>query len=251
MEDIVAALPRVLTEIVRIEAAVRTLSADLLQLTGALEDINQGTNARVDVLARLDMTKSNMRSSLVTLKEVANWASLVRDVEAKFADSDLMGVTEGWEGLIRSLSVLKHMPEADERAETIASVRSRLETALRPQLHAALQQQQSSTVSGSSHSSLSNLAGASSSSSARMFPTGTAAQQTPPQASAALLQCFDMYKRLGDTAALKEEYTKARCATLHKLWYAHSRCVRIKAQITDAYNSIGTKGVENMRCVYE
>lgn len=35
MEDVVAALPRVLTEVERIESAVKALSADLAQLTGA------------------------------------------------------------------------------------------------------------------------------------------------------------------------------------------------------------------------
>lgn len=88
----------------------------ILSYTGAMEAIHHGTNARVDVLARLDLTKSNMQSSLHTLKEAANWAALVRDVELKFSDGDLLGVTEGWEGLLRSLAVLRHMPAADDRS---------------------------------------------------------------------------------------------------------------------------------------
>jgi chromosome segregation ATPase len=64
MVDIVSALPRTVTEIDRIEAAVRSLAKDLHQLTGALDAIHHGTNARVDLLARLDLTKSNMQVRL-------------------------------------------------------------------------------------------------------------------------------------------------------------------------------------------
>jgi hypothetical protein len=79
MVDIVSALPRTVTEIDRIEAAVRSLAKDLHQLTGEVDAIHHGTNARVDLLARLDLTKSNMQvfQHCNTFSDFQNWLVLV------------------------------------------------------------------------------------------------------------------------------------------------------------------------------
>jgi hypothetical protein len=130
----------------------------------------------------------------------------VRTAEARFTEGDLVSVTEVWEGLRRSLIVLQNMPEAAEREATLAAVRHKLETALRPKLLTALQQQQqqsnvhyrksSGVIDGSSSSSSSS------------------------SSSVSLQQFIDIYQRLGQLDALKDEYTKAKPAAVHKLWYA-------------------------------
>jgi Golgi complex component 7 (COG7) len=148
------------------------------------------------------------QSSLVTLREAANWESLVRTAEARFTEGDLVSVTEVWEGLRRSLIVLQNMPEAAEREATLAAVRHKLETALRPKLLAALQQQQQSSVH---YRKSSGVIGHSSS-------TGSDGSSTSSNVS--LQQFIDIYQRLGQLDALKDEYTKAKPAAVHKLWYA-------------------------------
>lgn len=189
MSDIVDALPRTMAELERIDRGVRTLHGDLSQLTAALDVIHHGTNARVDLLARLDLTKTNMESSVATLREAANWETLLREVGGRLASGDLTRVAEGLEGLGRSLEVLKGMPEAEQRELAVANVKHQLEEALKPRLHAALQQSAGKSGSAGSHMHL--------------------------------LQYVDIYRRMGQLDALQEEYTKARPSAVHKAWFSH------------------------------
>jgi hypothetical protein len=142
----------------------------------------------------------------------------VRTAEARFAEGDLVSVTEVWEGLRRSLIVLQNMPEAAEREATLAAVRHKLETALRPKLLAALQQQQQQ--SSVHYRKSSSDASASSSS------------------GVSLQQFIDVYQRLGQLDALKEEYTKARPAAVHRLWYAQRLVLQHFIVLTYIINSV-------------
>jgi hypothetical protein len=136
----------------------------------------------------------------------------VRTAEARFTEGDLVSVTEVWEGLRRSLIVLQNMPEAAEREATLAAVRHKLETALRPKLLAALQQQQQQ--SSVHYRKSSGVIGHSSSS------TSSDGSSSTSSSSVSLQQFIDIYQRLGQLDALKDEYTKAKPAAVHKLWYA-------------------------------
>lgn len=61
-----------------------------------LEDIDHGTNAHVETLARLDLVKSNMGNCLHTLTEAASWNALVREANARSVRPIAMLLRRGW-----------------------------------------------------------------------------------------------------------------------------------------------------------
>lgn len=51
-----------------------------------------------------------------------------------FAQDDLKGVAQRLEAMVKSMDVLKDMPEAEDRAATLSELQERLETLLKPKL---------------------------------------------------------------------------------------------------------------------
>lgn len=51
-----------------------------------------------------------------------------------FAQDDLKGVAQRLEAMVKSMDVLKDMPEAEDRAATLRELQERLETLLKPKL---------------------------------------------------------------------------------------------------------------------
>ncbi|CAM9229625.1 unnamed protein product, partial [Phaeothamnion confervicola] len=180
MVEIMAAVPRTMHEVNRIEASVRGLAGSLQLLLEQLEDIDQGTNTHVELLAQLDLVKSNMQDCMATLTEAANWNQLVRDAHGRLAAGDLSGVAERLEALRRSMAVLQNMPEAAGRSATLAQLQDQLEELIKPRLTQALQKE-------------------------RVAP---------------LSEFVEIFGRLGKLEQLQLEYTRARPAAAHRHWFA-------------------------------
>jgi hypothetical protein len=107
---------------------------------------------------------------------------------------------------VQALSTLDHgaralrgLPGREDRDKIIADFRQSIQVLLKPRLLSALQQSQP-------------------------LPPGAAA--TTSTTSAARLgpiqQIASIYKLLGNTQTLEEEYVRARPATIHKLWFSFS-----------------------------
>lgn len=56
------------------------------------------------------------------------------DYGDRFGQDDLKGVAERLEAMVSSMGVLIHMPEAEDRAATLAELQEKLETLLQPKL---------------------------------------------------------------------------------------------------------------------
>ena len=52
----------------------------------------------------------------------------------RFGQDDLKGVAERLEAMVRSMDVLKDMPEAEDRAATLKELQEKLEALLKPKL---------------------------------------------------------------------------------------------------------------------
>mmetsp|Transcript_13548 Transcript_13548/g.17841 ORF Transcript_13548/g.17841 Transcript_13548/m.17841 type:complete len:871 (+) Transcript_13548:77-2689(+) len=190
MIEIMGAVPRSMLELERLENTATSLHAGLDQLK-TMGEIAEGEGTEkpgggtdvVAILGELDRVKRNMEACQATLVEAASWHQLVRQVQAKFASGDLVSMADELEGLQRSMVVLQHLPEAEERANTLVQLQEQLEVLLKPQLLQALQ-----------------------------------GERPPPSVLAPYVQ---MYHKLGRQDALEEEYTKARPAYLHKAWFAY------------------------------
>eukprot|EP00904_Undaria_pinnatifida_P008473 jgi/Undpi1/4756/HiC_scaffold_18.g08109.m1 len=180
MVEIMVSVPRVVTEVERVEASIKTLHAELSNLSGQLEEIDHGANAHVETLARLDLVKTHMGDCLHTLTEAASWNALVREVNARFGQEDLKGVAERLEAMVRSMAVLKDMPEAEDRAATLTGLQERLEDLLQPKLLEVLKKD-------------------------RMGP---------------LAEYALMYRQLGRTDVFRSDYCKTKAAAAHKRWFA-------------------------------
>eukprot|EP00752_Nemacystus_decipiens_P003518 g3245.t2 len=180
MVEIMVSVPRVVTEVERVEAAIKTLNGELINLSDQLEEIDHGANAHVETLARLDLVKTNMGDCLHTLTEAASWNALVREVNASFAQDDLKGVAQRLEAMVKSMDVLKDMPEAEDRATTLRELQKRLETLLKPKLLEVLKAD-------------------------RMGP---------------LVEYAGMYRQLGRTDVFKANYCNTKAAAAHKRWFA-------------------------------
>ncbi|CAM9292102.1 unnamed protein product [Chrysoparadoxa australica] len=209
MVEIMANVPRTVRELDRAERAVQDLGADLVKLTVQLEDVDRGANAHVDLLARLDLTKSNMEQCVVTLREAANWSALVRGVHTCLASGDLRRAAEKLEGMTKSLEVLQGMPEAKSREETLADLQGSFESQVKPQLHTAL-------LSGS---------------------------------AVELRTYVDLYHKLGKDEVLHAEYAKARPAAVHRAWVASEGegAGASAAWVKDWYGAVGDMLSEEKR----
>eukprot|EP00903_Cladosiphon_okamuranus_P014110 g13116.t1 len=190
MVEIMVSVPRVVTEVERVEAAIKTLNGELINLSDQLEEIDHGANSHVETLARLDLVKTNMGDCLHTLTEAASWNALVREVNASFAKDDLKGVAQRLEAMVKSMDVLKDMPEAEDRAATLRELQERLETLLKPKLLEVLKAD-------------------------RMGP---------------LTEYAGMYRQLGRTDVFKADYCTTKAAAAHKRWFASASSSSARAE---------------------
>ena len=182
MAELLAAVPRTLAEVDRIEGAVETLRADLTKLTARLDTLSDSTSQHVHELEELDRVKRNMETCAATLVEAANWSAAVREANSKFAAGALPEAAERLAAMQHSEEVLRSMPESAERRRTLAQLRDQLEVLLKPKLLQALQKER----------------------------------------VASLRQYVDMYRQLDRLDVFQSEYCRARPAQLHRYWFTFS-----------------------------
>ena len=182
MAELLAAVPRTLAEVDRIEGAVETLRADLTKLTARLDTLSDSTSQHVHELEELDRVKRNMETCAATLVEAANWSAAVREANSKFAAGALPEAAERLAAMQHSEEVLRSMPESAERRRTLAQLRDQLEVLLKPKLLQAFQKER----------------------------------------VASLRQYVDMYRQLDRLDVFQSEYCRARPAQLHRYWFTFS-----------------------------
>ena len=144
MVDAVATMPRVLSEVARVEDILKSVDSEMSELAGRLRTFDQRNVHGVLELSRLDTLKSNMERCKGGLEEHARWGQLVREAKAflqgggRLADSADRVAT-----MRRSLIALANMPGHDERRATSVQLSDALLAAVRPR---ALQEMASSTL---------------------------------------------------------------------------------------------------------
>jgi len=133
MVDAVATMPRVLSEVARVEDILRSVDREMSELAGRLRSFDQRNVHGVLELSRLDTLKSNMERCKGGLEEHARWGQLVREANAflqgggRLADSADRVAT-----MRRSLIALANMPGHDERKATCVQLSDALLAAVRP-----------------------------------------------------------------------------------------------------------------------
>lgn len=183
MVEAMSTMPRVLTEVSRIEEILRNVDGEMGNLALQLRTFDQRNVAGVEDLSRLDTLKGNMEKCKATLEEHARWSQLVREAKAflegggRLSDSADRIATMCW-----SLEVLQNMPGHEERRETCDKLSDLLLSALRPRVKRDIQ-----------------------------------------EGSAALHEYLYVYDKLGRRAELEEEYIRGKVeARLGGVWGKYS-----------------------------
>jgi hypothetical protein len=81
MVEAMSTMPRVLSEVSRIEDILRSVESEMESLAAQLKAFDQRNVAGVEDLSRLDTLKSNMEKCKATLEEHARWSQLVREAK--------------------------------------------------------------------------------------------------------------------------------------------------------------------------
>lgn len=79
MVDAIAGMPRAVSEVARMEEALRSVDSELLILTNQMASFDDKNAAAVEELSRLDTLKINIEICRGTLEEHARWNQLVRE----------------------------------------------------------------------------------------------------------------------------------------------------------------------------
>lgn len=79
MVEAMTIMPRVISDVARIEESLRDMDAEMHSLAAQLRNFDQRNVAGVEDLSRLDTLKSNMERCRATLEEHAQWSQVVRE----------------------------------------------------------------------------------------------------------------------------------------------------------------------------
>lgn len=79
MVEAMTIMPRVLSDVARIEETLRDMDSEMHNLAAQLRSFDQRNIAGVEDLSRLDTLKSNMERCKATLEEHARWSQVVRE----------------------------------------------------------------------------------------------------------------------------------------------------------------------------
>jgi hypothetical protein len=135
MVESMATMPRILSEIGRIEDHLKSIEVEMNSLSLQLNSFDQRNVAGVEDLSRLDTLKSNMEKCKATLEEHAQWSQLVREAKNLLESGGrLSDSADRIETMFRSLDILKNLPGNEERQETCESFKESLLLALRPRV---------------------------------------------------------------------------------------------------------------------
>ena len=93
MVEAMTTIPRVLSDISRIEEVLCDLDAEMNSLAQQLRAFDERNVAGVEDLSRLDTLKSNMEKCKATLEEHARWSQVVREAKSLLEIGDNLSDT--------------------------------------------------------------------------------------------------------------------------------------------------------------
>lgn len=135
MVEAMSTMPRVLSEVSRIEETLHGVENEMQSLAEQIRMFDQRNVAGVEDLSRLDTLKNNMGKCKATLEEHARWSQLVREATTFLEGGGrLSDSADRIEVMFRSLEILKNMPGHEERKETCETLSNSLLSALRPRV---------------------------------------------------------------------------------------------------------------------
>ena len=79
MIEAISTMPRILSEISRLEETLVSVNTEMNDLANQLNNLDQRNVVGIEDLSRLDTLKSNMEKCKATLEEHARWSQLVRE----------------------------------------------------------------------------------------------------------------------------------------------------------------------------
>ena len=133
MVDAVTTMPRVLSEVVRVEEILRSVDSEISDLASQLRTFDQRNVHGVLELSRLDTLKNNMERCKGTLEEHARWDQLVREAKAFLQGGGRLAESaDRLATMRRSLSALASLPGHEERRATNVQLTDALLAAMRP-----------------------------------------------------------------------------------------------------------------------
>lgn len=135
MVEAMTRMPRVLSDVARIEETLKNIEGEMQSLAMQLRTFDQRNVTGVEDLSRLDTLKSNMEKCKATLEEHARWSQVVREAK-NFLESGgrLSDSADRIETMYKSLDILQNLPGHEERKETCESLSDALLAALRPKV---------------------------------------------------------------------------------------------------------------------
>jgi hypothetical protein len=135
MVEAMTRMPRVLSDVARIEETLKNIEGEMQSLAMQLRTFDQRNVTGVEDLSRLDTLKSNMEKCKATLEEHARWSQVVREAK-NFLESGgrLSDSADRIETMYKSLDILQNLPGHEERKETCESLSDALLAALRPRV---------------------------------------------------------------------------------------------------------------------
>lgn len=135
MVEAMSTMPRVTSEVSRIEDLLKNVESEMQSLALQLKMFDQRNVSGVEDLSRLDTLKSNMEKCKATLEEHARWSQLVREAK-NFLESGgrLSDSADRIETMYKSLDILQNMPGHEERKETCETLSNLLLSTLRPRV---------------------------------------------------------------------------------------------------------------------
>lgn len=81
MVESMTAMPRLLSDITRLEEQLKDVQTEMQSLSNQLNAFDQRNVVGVEDLSRLDTLKANMEECKATLEEHARWSQLVREAK--------------------------------------------------------------------------------------------------------------------------------------------------------------------------
>jgi hypothetical protein len=135
MVEAMTTMPRVTTEVNRIEDILKNVESEMQSLALQLKMFDQRNVSGVEDLSRLDTLKSNMEKCKATLEEHARWSQLVREAK-NFLEGGgrLSESADRIETMYKSLDILQNMPGHEERKATCEALSNSLLSTLRPRV---------------------------------------------------------------------------------------------------------------------
>ncbi|XP_072180039.1 conserved oligomeric Golgi complex subunit 7-like [Diadema setosum] len=130
-------LPRVLRDVEAVRQEAGFLKDQMQLVKEDIKKVEEDTSQSMKMLLEIDTIKSRMKAASDALQEADNWTTLMADVDEVFASQDVQLIANKLLAMQRSLSMLAHCGDYDERCQSLEVLKNRLEALLSPQLVSA------------------------------------------------------------------------------------------------------------------